>query len=88
MEGRATVKSFRFYIAPGKRATGAGCLLGLLSVVVMLALGFPLAYWIGSLTGVVVVSVAVLVGVAFFALGAALCAALRIRLWEDESAPR
>jgi hypothetical protein len=55
-----------------------------LSGVAVVALGVPLALWIGSLTGVVFAAVAAVVGVLFFALGSALLALLHVPLWVDE----
>ena len=80
-----TVKSFRLYLGAGKEATGTGCLLACLSAVVMVGLGVPLAFWVGSLTGIIFVAVAVGVGMTLFALGAVLLAALGIPLSRDQA---
>ena len=79
------MKSFRLYLGAGKEATGADCLLACVSAVVMVGIGVPLAFWIGSLTGLIFVAVVVGVGLAFFALGAALLRALGIPLSRDQA---
>ena len=90
------VRGYRLYIDEGKEATGAGCLLALLSAAVTLGFGLALgesflhwaarhvAWWPRRTLFVLVGVVLVVPGILLFWAGAALLKRLDIPVWREE----